>query len=272
MKLMSIFNDKVADDLNLSLEDLYILGYFYKLSNTTSDTKIINNSECFSINLVDIFINRPLLFEKVLDSGEDKELTKKIYEKNRKKLDRILKGNLSKCIIKTGTIKSKEGSKNYYKLNKTTIKVLVDGYPVKRIREFTEIEKYIMKELKLNELSNSIVKQLEKMELDILKNAVEVAKLDNILDYPYVRAIYNNLMLNKKADNAGDITDFNENTTNQIENYNNSISKNKNNYNNNSMTQLNPKLHNYMGSANFMKYTPEELEKMIKLSQKDKFK
>lgn len=36
--------------------------------------------------------------------------------------------------------------------------------------------------------------------------------------------------------------------------------------------RLNPKVHNYEGSANFMKYTPEELEIILQESQKDKFK
>lgn len=41
---------------------------------------------------------------------------------------------------------------------------------------------------------------------------------------------------------------------------------------NNSDKKLNPKVHNYMGSDNFAKYTEEELEKMILENQKNKFK
>lgn len=36
--------------------------------------------------------------------------------------------------------------------------------------------------------------------------------------------------------------------------------------------KLDPRVHNYEGSANFMKYTPEELEKILENSQKGKFK
>lgn len=44
------------------------------------------------------------------------------------------------------------------------------------------------------------------------------------------------------------------------------------NVNQQDKVRLNPKVHNYEGSANFMKYSPDELEKILQKSQKDKFK
>lgn len=271
MQMMGIFKDRVGKDLKLSLEDLYLLGYFYKQSTIASETKIINNKECFTINLVDIFKNRIYLFESVTDS-DDKELIKKIYERNRKKLDRLLKGELKKVIIKEKVIKTKEGSNTYYRLDKKIIKILIDGYPTKESREFTEKEKLVMQELKIDILSNSISKQLESMEINVLKDSIIAAKENGILDYAYVKAIYNNLIQsqnldNKKVATTGNSNNSCENTTNSIRNVNTIISNNKENYN----YKLNPKVHNYSGSANFMKYNPEELEKILQESQKGKF-
>lgn len=264
------YNENVCIDLGITLEDDYIISKIEDMQNTIYIK--YGNAGTFNFSLTDLFIKCPMIFKQV-NGITDKDEIKKIYDTNKKKFNRLMKGSLNKVLIREDTKRDKLGKReSYFKFNKTTMTILKNGYPVKRSREFTDIEKYLMNELKLNELSNSITKQLEKMDIDVLKESIEVAKIENILDYPYVKAIYNNLIENKKADNAGDITDLNKNTNIQIEKSNNIISNNKKNYNDNHKSKLNPKLHNYMGSANFMKYTPEELEKILEQSQKDKFK
>lgn len=270
MKLMSMFDDDTSYDLGLTLEDTYVLGYFYKLSNTSTDTKIIKNYECFSFNLVDLFKSRKRTFEQV-KSDLTQEDIKKIYERNRKKLDRLLKGTLGRFVIKESSIKSKEGTKTYYRLNKQLIKILIDGYPTKEDRNLSEIELLVSKELNINRLGKSITKQLQQMDIEILKEAIECAKEIGILDYPYVKGIYNNLMENKKVASAA-------NTNNSVKQLNtnsndiNSISDNNKNIKQNYNSHLNPKVHNFEGSANFLKYSPEELEKLLFENQKNKFK
>lgn len=272
MKLMSMFDDDISYDLGLSLEDTYVLGYFYKLSNTSTDTKIIKNHECFTFNLIDLFKSRKRTFEQVKTDLTQEDI-KKIYERNRKKLNRLLKGALGKFVIKESSVKSKEGSKTYYRLNKQLIKVLIDGYPTKKDRNLSEIELLVSKELDLNTITKSISKQLEEMEIEVLKESIECAKEIGILDYPYVKGIYNNLMESKKVASVGSTNNSSKPlNSNSKTNDTKSITDDNKNINKNYNIHLNPKVHNFHGSAKHMKYTPEELEKILKESQKNKFK
>lgn len=270
MKLMSMFNGDVAYDLKLTLDDMYILGYFYKLSTISEDTKIIKDCECFSFNLVDLFKSRKHVFEQVEKNSTPEEI-KKIYEKNRKKLDRLLKGTLGKFVNKELSVKTKEGSKTYYKLNRQFVKILIDGYPEKIDRQLNEKELLICKELNMDKITKGISKQLESMELDILKESIEVAKETGILDYPYVKGIYNNLIENKKVASTGNTNNSNKESFSNI-NDKNIIPKNNQNINNEYVVKLNPKIHNFKGSANFMKYQEKELEDLLLEVNKTKFK
>ncbi len=42
------------------------------------------------------------------------------------------------------------------------------------------------------------------MDIDILRTSIEIAKEENILDYPFVRGVYNNLELNNKKPQESD--------------------------------------------------------------------
>lgn len=288
MRLSAMFNDDVAYDLGLTLEDTYILGYLYKISTITEDTKIINGQECFTFNLVELFKSRKRIFEQIpadieekMDNQDDKmrEEIDRIYQLNRKRLDRIMKKNMSKVVKKVKNVKIGSGSKTYYRIERNIMKMLIDGYPKKVDTEFTELEKYVMKELNMFTLTKSICTQLSNMDKDVLKDSIEVAKECGIYDFPYVKGVYNNLIKNKKVVSGNDTNDSNHIIDIKKEsNHSNSIPQNNYKskiYNqqieNNFIPNLNHKIHNYPGSANFLKYTPEELERILEESQKSKF-
>lgn len=269
------YNERVCLDLNISLEHDYVLSKIEDMQNTNSIKD--GDKGTFNFNLSELFIKCPMVFKQV-SNLEDKDEIKKVYDTNKKKFNKMLKEGLGKALIRETVKRDKLGKKeSYFKFNKSTMTILKNGYPVKQIREFTEIEKIVMRELKIDILSNSISKQLENMDINVLNDSISVAKENGILDYAYVRAIYNNLIQadisdNKKVATTGNSNNSYKNTTNSNRNINNIVPENKNNINNNYAAKLNPKVHNYMGSANFMKYTEEELEKMILENQKDKFK
>lgn len=273
MRLSAMFNDDVAYDLGLTLEDTYILGYLYKVGTTTEDTKIIDGQECFTFNLVDLFKSRRRVFEQIPydieekmnhDDKKVKEEIQRIYELNRRRFERIMKKNICKVVKRVKNIKTNEGSKTYYRIERVILKMLIDGYPTKVDTEFTDIEKLVMKELNLFTLTKSISTQLKNMDEETLQEALEVAKENGIHDFPYVRGIYNNLIESKKAASAANTNDSSRNKI-SLNNSNNSIPNNIPKSN-----TKKTKFHNC--NETFKKYDPDELEQMLLESQKDKFR
>ena len=129
------------------------------------------------------------------------------------------------------------------------------------------------------------------MDIDKLKAAIGVAKEHEILDYPYVKHIYNNLDSNvKKPQESPNSQGSNENINSQNsdtnivpQNSNNTSTKNVNNENEDprekiiakqkqdyEMISRKNKFHNT--NASFINYTPDELERHLQESQKGKFK
>lgn len=254
-----MFNDDVAYDLGLSLESTYLLEFLHTQRNTTLfKTKIIKNEEWFSFNLVDLFKARKRVFEQIDQSKCDDEVyLKKLYNKNRSKYNRLFESELKKVLIKGETIKYKGGSNTYYKFNKTILTTLINGYPKVIDTEFTENEKLVIENTSMVEMPRSISTQLKDMDNEILKEAIEIAKENNISDYPYLKGIYNNLVKNKKA-----LEEADQSNQGQEKNIDNSIickSDKKYNYKNNGNENYKKtKFHNF--EETFTKYSEEEFE------------
>ncbi|MGL4801974.1 MAG: hypothetical protein ACRC18_06885 [Cetobacterium sp.] len=258
------YNEEVAVSLDFTLEDDYVLSKIEDMQNTT----IIRDGDLgsFSFNLTDLFIRCPMVFKRV-EKGSSKDQVLKIYDSNKKKFQKMLKGALGKAITRDKVVRTKDGNETYYKFNKTTMTVLKNGYPKKVEVELTDIEKYVMAELNMFTLTKGISTQIKNMDEVTLKEAIQVAKETGIHDFPYVRSIYNNLMQSKKADNVGSVNDLNKNKTSNS-NCNNSVPQNvpKSNKQNKPRT----KFHNC--NESFTKFTPDDLEKHLLEMQKDKFK
>lgn len=275
------YNEKVAIDLGITLEEDYVLSKIEDMQNTY----IVRDGDkgSFTFSLTDLFKRCPMVFKQV-DDIQDKEDIKKIYDTNKKKFQKMIKASLGKAIIRTDVKRKKDGKKeSYFKFNKTTMTVLKNGYPIKTVNEFTDKEKLIIKELHIDTINKSLSSQLESMDYDLLKDSIEIAKECNILDYPYVRSIYNNLIMNednKKATSVETTNDFEVKNNNS--NFNNNITQEQNicnkktesnkkeNNNINKRKRVNTRFHNI--NESFSKYTPDELEKLLQESQKNKFK
>ena len=166
--------------------------------------------------------------------------------------------------------------------------------------------KFSISEGMLNSISKNIDKsnlidakenfKFDYIDIDKLKVAIGIAKEHEILDYPYVKSIYNNLDSNVKkpqesANSQGPSdsknTDLHNNTNNSIpqidDSINNNYTKNVNNENeyprekiiakqkqDYEMISRKNKFHNT--NASFINYTPDELERHLQESQKGKFK
>lgn len=98
----------------------------------------------------------------------------------------------------------------------------------------------------IKKIADTLSAKRENYDLDYLKEKIELSKRQS-----NIRNLVGFLI---KAINK----DF---TSESISNFNQ----------NNSDKQLNPKIHNYPGSAGFMKYSEEELEKMLLENSKNKF-
>lgn len=122
-----------------------------------------------------------------------------------------------------------------------------------------------------NEIERSLViVELKKAynqlgDKDIKKIADTLVTTRGMYDLGYLNE---KIELSKKKSNIRNLQGFLISSI--IEDFNNESITNSNK--NNSDKKLNPKVHNYMGSDNFAKYTEEELEKMILENQKNKFK
>ena len=107
------YNEEVAYNLGLSLEDIYVLE---KIENNIRDTNLSkdgNNGE-FSFNQVDLFKMCKFVFKQV-DKNDSKETIKKIYKTNNAKFNKMLKGALGKVLIKGENIKKQSKSEAYFK-------------------------------------------------------------------------------------------------------------------------------------------------------------
>lgn len=264
------FNETVALDLGFDLNQLYILRYLTNISKTTKvETKIINGKECFHINYSKIFKDNQFAFTQLSESSLNelnddakKEYIKKIYDRNNKRFIKMLSGALGKVIIKEKIEKVDDGKKIYFSINKIIFTNLLDGYPVKESMDLTENEKIIIDKLNLNKLTVSITKQLATMKKDILLQACDISRNLGVLDFPYMKSIYNNLLENKKDSSAP--TDK-SNTQIKSESFNRSnIIAQKINYN-----ASKNKFRNF--TETFDKYSEDELDAIIEKSQKEKF-
>lgn len=266
------YNEEVAYNLGLSLEDIYVLE---KIENNIRDTNLSkdgNNGE-FSFNQVDLFKMCKFVFKQV-DKNDSKETIKKIYKTNNAKFNKMLKGALGKVLIKGENIKKQSKSEAYFKINKEIRTILINGYPQVVDFELSEIEKLLSDELNLQVLTKSIRTQLKNMDINLLRIAIDIAKEHKITDYPYIRNIYNNLEKDaKKPQESGNSQGLNNN--NNFNSNNNSIPQLNNNmntfkYKNNVNNSIQTRFHNVNNT--FLNYTPEELEKLLQESQRNKFK
>lgn len=268
---MSIFNfnESVAIDLGFDLNQLYVLRYLSNISRTTRvETKIINEKECFHVNYSKVFKENPFVFDQVdesylstLSEESKKEYIKKIYDRNNKRFIKMLSGPLGKVIVKEKIEKVEDGKKIYFSINKFVYTKLLEGYPVKESNTLTDNEKIVIEKLNINKLTESMVKQLKNMDTYTLIQACEVSMETGILDFPYMKGIYNNLILNKEKESQ-ETAISQDSDSEKIYSNNNNIPQNKVKYNK----------FNYSCNNTFTKYTPEELENILKESQIEKFK
>lgn len=288
------YNEEVAYNLGLSLEDIYVLE---KIEDNIRDTVLSkdgNNGE-FSFNQVDLFKMCKFVFKQV-NKHDSEDTMRKIYKTNNAKFNKMLKGSLGKVLIKGENIKKQSKSEAYFKINKEIRTILINGYPKVVDLELNEIEKLVVDELKMKTIGKNIRTQLKCMDIDKLKVAIGVAKEHEILDYPYVKHIYNNLDSNVKkpqespnsqGPSDSKNTDLHNNTNNSIpqidDSINNNYTKNVNNENEDARETIiakqkqdyeiisrKNKFHNT--NASFINYTPDELERHLQESQKGKFK
>ncbi|GAA0714862.1 hypothetical protein GCM10008904_31010 [Paraclostridium ghonii] len=105
------------------------------------------------------------------------------------------------------------------------------------------------------------------IEVGLFKRAIEICTERGNLNLGYLKGII------KKWLNSH-ITTLEELEAQRIQNsIKSKCNKSITNFNkNNSEITLNPKVHNFNGSDNFMKYSPEELEKILLQNSKNKFK
>lgn len=239
------YNEEVAYNLGLSLEDIYVLE---KIEDNIRDTVLSkdgNNGE-FSFNQVDLFKMCKFVFKQV-NKHDSEDTIRKIYKTNNAKFNKMLKGSLGKVLIKGENIKKQSKSEAYFKINKEIRTILINGYPKVVDLELNEIEKLVVDELKMKTIGKNIRTQLKCMDIDKLKAAIGVAKEHEILDYPYVKHIYNNLDSNvKKPQESPNSQGSNENINSQNsdtnivpQNSNNTSTKNVNNENEDPREKIN---------------------------------
>lgn len=261
------YNEEVAYNLGLSLEDIYVLEKIEDCIRDTNLSKDGNNGE-FSFNQVELFKMCKFVFKQVSEN-DDRETIKKIYKTNNAKFNKMLKGSLGKVLIKGKNIKRQSKSEAYFKINKEIRTILINGYPSVVDKELSDIEKLVLKELNLNSIGRSIRTQLKGMDIDMLKTAIQISKEHEILDYPYVRSIYNNLLETKNPQEFADSQGSQKNI--HISNFNtNIIPQKEKNKTQNKKNNTKTRFHNI--NQTFNKYDSEELERMLLENQKDKFK
>ena len=264
------YNEEVVLDIGMTLEDDYVLSKIEDMQNTTSVKDGDRGS--FSFNLTELFKKCPMVFKQP-KGDESREEIEKIYTTNKKKLQRMLKGSMGKAVSRYETKRTKSGKKeSYFKFNKTTMTVLKNGYPVKVDKEFTEKEKMVMDVLGIDKLSKGVTTQINGLDEQLLKEALEVTKECGILEFAYVRGVYNNLKLDKEKASDEPTSNANKNNkTHDLIDINIISQKNNIDTHNYKKNNKNFKTRFHNINQTFNKYTPEELEKVLKESQKGKF-
>lgn len=263
------YNEEVAYNLGLTLEDIYVLEKIDDYIRDTNLSKDGNNGE-FSFKQVDLFKMCKFVFKQV-KKGDSQDDIKKIYKTNNAKFNKMLKGALGKVLIKGENIKKQGRSEAYFKINKEIRTILINGYPKVSDIDLNAIEQLVVKELKMNTISKGIRTQLKNMDINLLRASIEIAREENILDYPFVRGIYNNLELNnKKPQESANSQGLNEKNISLISDIN-SISQKTDFYTNKTKNYdyKKTKFHNF--DETFTKYSDDELEDIILSSQKKKF-
>lgn len=264
------YNEEVAYNLGLSLEDIYVLE---KIEDNIRDTVLSkdgNNGE-FSFNQVDLFKLCKFVFKQV-NKNDSEDTIRKIYKTNNAKFNKMLKGSLGKVLIKGENIKKQSKSESYFKINKEIRTILINGYPKVVDLELNDIEKLVVDELKMKTIGKNIRTQLKSMDIDKLKVAIGIAKEHEILDYPYVKSIYNNLDSNVKkpqesphSQGSNENVNFQNSDTNIVPQNSNNTSKNSKQF----VPTVKTRYHNI--NQTFTNYSPDELEKLLQESQKGKF-
>ncbi|SCI08940.1 Uncharacterised protein [uncultured Clostridium sp.] len=264
------YNEEVAYNLGLSLEDIYVLE---KIEDNIRDTVLSkdgNNGE-FSFNQVDLFKMCKFVFKQV-NKNDSEDTIRKIYKTNNAKFNKMLKGSLGKVLIKGENIKKQSKSESYFKINKEIRTILINGYPKVVDLELNDIEKLVVDELKMKTIGKNIRTQLKSMDIDKLKVAIGIAKEHEILDYPYVKSIYNNLDSNVKkpqespnSQGSNENVNFQNSDTNIVPQNSNNTSKNSKQF----VPTVKTRYHNI--NQTFTNYEPDELEKLLQESQKGKF-
>lgn len=270
MRTMAIFNTDVAYDLGLSFESLYIIGYLHSIRSTELvETKIIDDEEWFTFNLVDLFKNRKLVFEQVdtnVCNSEEAKYIEKLYNKNKARFNRLLKGDLSKVLVRGKNIKVSGGSKTYYKFNKVAMTTLINGYPKVIDTELTDNEKMLSECTGIVTIPQNIRTQLKSMNNTKLKEAIDISTDKGITDFPYIKKVYNNLMNNNQsnldANMYNDIQSINSRCNTNVSNNNKKYTSENNNY-------RKTKFHNF--DETFTQYSEEEFDNIIERVQRAKF-
>ena len=175
----------------------------------------------------------------------------------------MLSGALGKVIKKEKIEKVDDGKKIYFSINKVIFTNLLDGYPTKESLDLTENEKIVIEKLKINKLTDSITKQLSNMNKELLLQSCEIALNAGILDFPYMKSVYNNLKNNNKKDPSAP-TD--ESCTIKSASFNDNMIIPQKTYFNSSKN----KFRNF--TETFDKYSDDELDAIIEKSQREKFK
>ena len=235
----------------------YDIKTLARVTNTEPDTVRVAMELFKRIGLVQILENGEIYISE-LQNMVGSETSKAQLMRNKRQKD--------KKVIESG--------------NNVTL-MLPDSY-LNEENRYTEIEKEIEKEIDIeqqhiepvvvdNEIERSLViVELKKAynqlrDIDIKKIADTLSAKRENYDLDYLKE---KIELSKRQSNIRNLVGFLIKAI--IEDFDNESITNFNK--NNSDKKLNPKVHNYMGSDNFAKYTEEELEKMILENQKDKFK
>ncbi|GAA0100787.1 hypothetical protein UT300012_15020 [Paraclostridium bifermentans] len=235
----------------------YDIKTLARVTNTEPDTVRVAMELFKRIGLVQILENGEIYISE-LQNMVGSETSKAQLMRNKRQKD--------KKVIESG--------------NNVTL-MLPDSY-LNEENRYTEIEKEIEKEIDIEQqhiepvvVDNEIERSLVIVELKKAYNQIgdkDIKKIADTLsakrenyDLDYLKE---KIELSKRQSNIRNLVGFLIKAI--IEDFDNESITNFNK--NNSDKKLNPKVHNYMGSDNFAKYTEEELEKMILENQKDKFK
>lgn len=245
---------------NKYLKEILSTGYI-KVTQTRKNGKAYKNVYTITMDKRDIEPNRKTYMKISIENKKKKPLTQvnnlpsqciKIYD-----IDRLChkKQEIEICDSKSNSSKNNIVVVEAIDTNENKVIDLYKSFKLEK-----RVTPHMTKLLK--EYSNKLDLQIFE---DIFINTLEKKPDSN---FRYIRSILESLTSKR-------ITKFDDYKLDikQHRNNNCSINKKKIKYSNsNNMNTLNPKVHSFPGSANFMKYDPMELEKMLLESNRDKFK